>query len=118
MVIAAAARRTAHAAAEERREEERSSAGGMGGGRSRRVLLHASGFRQSPYTDVGTAGGLHYLVWPLAEGTTLETMVQQQGRLSPHQTALVVHHQNPHAPSIPPVAPADGPALSGSPQQP
>jgi error-prone DNA polymerase len=53
---AAAARRAAHAEAEER-EQQRSSAGGMGGGRSRRVLLHASGFQQSPYTDIGTSGG-------------------------------------------------------------
>ena len=56
-----------------------------------------------PFVDVGTAGGLHYLVWPLAEGTTLETMVQQHGRLNPRQTAtiglqvaqgLAVCHQN------------------------
>jgi error-prone DNA polymerase len=53
--IAAAARRSAAA---EEQEEPRSSAGGMGGGRSaRKVLLHASGFRQSPYTDIGPAGG-------------------------------------------------------------
>ncbi len=42
-----------------------------------------------PFTDVGTAGGLHYLVWPLVEGSTLESLVQQNGRLSPTQTALV-----------------------------
>lgn len=42
-----------------------------------------------PFVDVGTAGGLHYLVWPLAEGTTLENVVQQQGRLSQTQTALI-----------------------------
>ncbi len=42
-----------------------------------------------PFVDVGTAGGLHYLVWPLAEGQTLETLVQQHGRLSPQQTALI-----------------------------
>jgi error-prone DNA polymerase len=35
--------------------EERESAGGMGGGR-RRVLVHASGFRQSPYADIKPAG--------------------------------------------------------------
>ena len=45
-----------------------------------------------PFVDVGTAGGLHYLVWPLAEGVTLENMVQQQGRLSPQQTALIGVH--------------------------
>jgi serine/threonine-protein kinase len=42
-----------------------------------------------PFVDVGTAGGLHYLAWPLVEGQTLEAMVQQDGRLSPEQTALV-----------------------------
>jgi serine/threonine protein kinase len=42
-----------------------------------------------PFVDVGTAGGLHYLVWPLAEGHTLEYMIQQNGKLSPSQTALV-----------------------------
>ena len=36
-------------------EEERENAGGMGGGR-RRVLVHASGFRQSPYADIKPAG--------------------------------------------------------------
>lgn len=42
-----------------------------------------------PFVDVGTAGGLHYLVWPLAEGQTLEAVVQQQGRLPSHQAALI-----------------------------
>src|SRR5262245_28861255 len=42
-----------------------------------------------PFVDVGTAGGLHYLVWPMAEGTTLEAMVQQQGRLGPQQASLI-----------------------------
>jgi serine/threonine protein kinase len=42
-----------------------------------------------PFVDVGTAGGMHYLVWPLAEGSTLENKVQQQGRLSPQETAVI-----------------------------
>ena len=42
-----------------------------------------------PFVDVGTAGGLHYLVWPLAEGVTLESKVQQHGRLSPQETAMI-----------------------------
>ena len=42
-----------------------------------------------PFVDVGTAGGLHYLVWPMVEGQTLEAMVQQHGRLSAEQTALI-----------------------------
>jgi serine/threonine-protein kinase len=56
-----------------------------------------------PFVDVGTAGGLHYLVWPLAEGQSLESVVQQNGRLPVSQAALVavqvaqglaVAHQN------------------------
>src|SRR5437764_14454782 len=56
-----------------------------------------------PFVDVGTAGGTHYLAWPLVEGVTLDHMVQQQGRLDPslaalycHQTAegLAICHQN------------------------
>lgn len=42
-----------------------------------------------PFVDVGTAGGLHYLVWPLVDGITLENLVQQQGRLTASQTALI-----------------------------
>ncbi|CAN5312245.1 hypothetical protein BH11PLA2_BH11PLA2_41730 [soil metagenome] len=56
-----------------------------------------------PFVDVGTAGGLHYLVWPLVEGDTLENIVNQQGKLSVGQAAhigvqcaqgLTVAHQN------------------------
>lgn len=47
---AAASTRAAAAAA------HGSAAGGMGTGRSRRVLVHASGFRQSPYADVKPPG--------------------------------------------------------------
>ena len=59
---------------------------------ARRQVRSFSQFTNSavvPFVDVGTAGGLHYLVWPLAEGTTLENMVQQNGRLNPQQTALI-----------------------------
>ena len=42
-----------------------------------------------PFVDVGTAGGLHYLVWPLVGGETLENTVQQQGRLGAQQTAAI-----------------------------
>ena len=42
-----------------------------------------------PFVDVGTAGGLHYLTWPLAEGATLEATIQQNGRLTPQQSALI-----------------------------
>jgi len=41
-----------------------------------------------PFMDVGTAGGLHYLVWPLVEGTTLESIVQHNGKLPPNLAAL------------------------------
>lgn len=34
-----------------------------------------------PFLDVGTAGGQHYLVWPLVEGETLEAHIQREGRL-------------------------------------
>src|SRR5262245_29449067 len=42
-----------------------------------------------PFVDVGTAGGMHYLVWPLVEGQTLEATVQTSGRLAPPQAALI-----------------------------
>jgi serine/threonine protein kinase len=45
-----------------------------------------------PFVDVGTAGGLHYLAWPLADGQTLESFVQQQGKLPPNQAALYAIH--------------------------
>lgn len=45
-----------------------------------------------PFVDVGTAGGLHYLSWPLAEGQTLEALVQRQGKLPPAQAALYAIH--------------------------
>ncbi len=41
-----------------------------------------------PFVDVGTAGGLHYLAWPLVEGQSLETLVQQRGPLPPPLATL------------------------------
>ncbi len=41
-----------------------------------------------PFMDVGTAGGLHYLVWPLVEGITLEALVLHNGKLPHGQAAL------------------------------
>src|SRR5262249_3631453 len=35
-----------------------------------------------PFVDVGTAGGMHYLAWPMVEGETLEKIVQQRGKLA------------------------------------
>jgi serine/threonine-protein kinase len=40
-----------------------------------------------PFVDVGTAGGMHFLAWPLVEGETLERIVQQRGKL-PYQEAV------------------------------
>lgn len=42
-----------------------------------------------PFVDVGTAGGMHYLAWPLVEGETLDKVVQQQGRLPAHLAANI-----------------------------
>src|SRR5439155_23562258 len=56
-----------------------------------------------PFVDVSTAGGLHYLVWPLVEGQSLEATVNQNGKLSVGQSAQIgvqvaqglnVAHQN------------------------
>lgn len=58
---------------------------------ARRQVRSFSGFTHPavvPFVDVGTAGGLHYLVWPLIEGTTLEAIVQQMGKLQPNLAAL------------------------------
>src|SRR4029077_9080055 len=42
-----------------------------------------------PFVDVGTAGGMHYLAWPFAEGETLETIAEHQGRLPAHLAAHI-----------------------------
>ncbi len=34
-----------------------------------------------PFVDVGTAGGMHYLAWPYAEGETLDKFLQREGKL-------------------------------------
>jgi serine/threonine-protein kinase len=41
-----------------------------------------------PFVDAGTAGGTHYLVWPLVEGETLEKVVEQGGKLPAGVAAL------------------------------
>jgi serine/threonine-protein kinase len=43
-----------------------------------------------PFVDVGTSGGQHYLVWPLAEGETLEARVQREGKLTPDAAATIL----------------------------
>ncbi len=42
-----------------------------------------------PFVDVGTAGGMHYLAWPLVEGVPLERLVKEQGKLTPANAAMV-----------------------------
>ena len=42
-----------------------------------------------PFVDVGTAGGMHYLAWPLVEGETLEKIVAQEGRLPAGRAAHI-----------------------------
>lgn len=41
-----------------------------------------------PFKDVGTAGGMHYLVWPLVEGEPLDKLVERHGKLPPSVAAL------------------------------
>jgi serine/threonine-protein kinase len=43
-----------------------------------------------PFIDVGTAGGMHYLAWPMVEGTTLDKLVEKSGPLSPEVAAHYV----------------------------
>jgi len=42
-----------------------------------------------PFVDVGTAHGLHYLVWPFAEGRTLQSLIREHGPLSPGEVARI-----------------------------
>lgn len=41
-----------------------------------------------PFVDVGTSGGMHYLVWTLVEGDGLDRVVQEQGKLEPPVAAM------------------------------
>lgn len=43
-----------------------------------------------PLADADSAGGVHYLVWPLAEGETLAARVPVGGPLSPAEVAAVL----------------------------
>ena len=40
-----------------------------------------------PFVDVGTAGGMHYLAWPLVDGTTLDKYVAEHGKPTSGETA-------------------------------
>jgi serine/threonine-protein kinase len=42
-----------------------------------------------PFVDVGTAGGTHYLAWPLVEGEGLDHLVQREGKLPAGLVALI-----------------------------
>jgi len=73
---------------------------------ARRQVRQFSGFQHPavvPFVDVGTAGGLHYLGWPLVDGQTVEAVIQQHGKLPPAHAAtiasqvaqgLAIAHQN------------------------
>ena len=41
-----------------------------------------------PFVDVGTAGAMHYLAWPLVEGEPLSKLVERQTRLAAPEVAL------------------------------
>src|SRR5262245_6247754 len=41
----------------------------------------------TPFVDVGTSGGMHYLAWAFAEGETLDKFVARSGSLSPAEAA-------------------------------
>ncbi|MCS7015444.1 MAG: protein kinase [Gemmatales bacterium] len=43
-----------------------------------------------PFADIGTSGGLHYLVWPYVEGETLDKVVAREGRLEPGRAIAYV----------------------------
>lgn len=40
-----------------------------------------------PFVDVGTAGGMHYLAWPMVDGKPLDKIVMESGKLAPDQAA-------------------------------
>ncbi len=42
-----------------------------------------------PFVDVGTAGGMHYLAWPMVEGTCLDKIVEKEGKMSAERSAML-----------------------------
>jgi serine/threonine protein kinase len=52
-----------------------------------RSFEHARHPSVVPFVDVGTAGGMHYLAWPFVEGTSLDKVMAQQGKIQPNQAA-------------------------------
>jgi serine/threonine protein kinase len=45
-----------------------------------------------PLVDADSAGGYHYLVWPLAAGEPLDDLVRAAGPLHPDQAAVLLAH--------------------------
>lgn len=43
-----------------------------------------------PFADIGTSGGLHYLVWPFVEGETLDKLVARDGKLEPSRAVAYI----------------------------
>jgi serine/threonine protein kinase len=43
-----------------------------------------------PFLDVGTAGGMHYLAWPLVEGESLDKLVERKSKLEPGLAAQYI----------------------------
>jgi serine/threonine-protein kinase len=43
-----------------------------------------------PFVDVGTAGGMHYLVWPFVEGQTLDAYIKELGPLPASEAASYI----------------------------
>jgi serine/threonine-protein kinase len=54
-----------------------------------RAFEHAQHPAVVPFVDVGTSGGMHYLAWPLVEGTPLDKIVEQNGPMPAGQVALL-----------------------------
>lgn len=54
-----------------------------------RAFEHAQHPSVVPFVDVGTSGGMHYLAWPMVEGTSLDKYVEQHGPLQPAQVAAL-----------------------------
>jgi serine/threonine-protein kinase len=42
-----------------------------------------------PFVDVGTAGGMHYLAWPLVEGESLDKLIEREGALPAERVAQI-----------------------------
>ena len=69
-----------------------------------------------PFVDVGTAGGMHYLAWPLVEGETLDKIVAEaRASSAPEQAAQLRHADGRGARPVPPAGPVPRPAQAVEP---